>query len=475
MRTNVPGSNPDDFDYAASKSAASDSILREARDAGVRLVRCLWADTSNIIRGRAVHIDSLRQHMINGIGVPASTMGLTITDLQAAPYLHGLVRLLPDPSTFRVIQYAPNTALMIGDLYETDLQPWALCPRTFLKRMLADLADLGLHLQVSFEIQYYFGIRTNDGSFVPVDESLYSSSIGMAVAGKVVNEIAGSLDEQRIGLDTYYPESGHGQQELVLRPTDPLNACDDLVMVRESIRSIAWVHGWYASFAARPFETQPSSGLAIQFSLLDRHDHNQIFGESSESTDTSRDFVTAELSDLAQSFIAGVLNHLPGQVAIACPTVNSYRRFQPQAPVSPFAIWGFDNRQVMLSIIPLTWREENSAAHVEFRLADGSANPYLMLGSLVAAGIDGISAHTPLAEPVQYSPSVMDLSAQESSRHPLPATLGSACEALEQDAMLQAALGTPLFETYLAVKRQEVKSFDGLTPVVEQIRHFWKF
>ena len=116
------------------------------------------SDLSNIIRGRAIHVGALRQHMINGIGMPASTMGLTISYIQSAPGLRGQVRLLPDPGTFRVVQYAPNTAVMLGELYETDLQPWALCPRTFLKRMLADLTDLGLHIHVGSELEFYFGV-----------------------------------------------------------------------------------------------------------------------------------------------------------------------------------------------------------------------------------------------------------------------------------------------------------------------------
>ncbi|HEY3342072.1 MAG TPA: glutamine synthetase family protein, partial [Anaerolineae bacterium] len=365
MRTNVPGSNSDENDYAANKAAASESILREARDAGVRLVRCLWADLSNIIRGRAIHVDALRQHMINGIGLPASTMGLTITDLQAIPDLRGQVRLLPDPSTFHVTQYAPNTALMIGDLYETDLQPWALCPRTFLKRVLADLADQGLRLQVGTELEFYFGVRANDGSFVPVDESLYSSSVGMAVAGKVINEIIGSLDEQRIAIDHYHPEGGHGQQELVLLPTDPLTACDRILMVRETIRSVAWTHGWYASFAARPFETQPPSGMHVHLSLMDRNDHNVVY---KLPTSAAPDPTQSDLSESARNFIAGLLKHLPGLAALACPSVNSYRRLQLQAPVAPFVAWGFDNDQTMLSIVPLTWREESAWANVEFKL-----------------------------------------------------------------------------------------------------------
>ena len=473
MRTNVPGPNSDEYDYVMNKAAASESILREARDAGVRMVRCLWADLSNIIRGRAIHVDALRQHVIDGIGLPASAMGLTITDVQAMPALRGQVRLLPDPGTFRVIQYAPNTALMIGDLYETDLQPWALCPRTFLQRTLADLADLGLRVQVGVELEFYFGVRANDGSFVPVDESLYSSSVGMAVAGKVINEIIGSLDEQRIAIDHYHPESGHGQQELVLQPTDPLTACDRILMVREAVRSIAWAHGWYASFAARPFETQPPDGMHVHLSLLDRYDHNLLYKPPAGGTPEP---ALSDLSDPARAFIAGALQHLPGLAALACPTVNSYRRLQPQAPVAPFAAWGFDNRQAMVRIVPLTWREGNATANVEFKLADGTANPYLMMGGLIAAGMDGISAQTPLPEPVQASPATLEPDAREAlGIASLPTSLPAACDLLERDPALSMALGAPLLDAYLAVKRQEAKSFDGLTAAVEQIRHYWKF
>jgi glutamine synthetase len=473
--THPPGKNPnsDEYDYATGKAAASDSILREARDAGVRLVRCLWADLSNIIRGRAIHVDALRQHVINGIGIPASSMGLTITDLQAAPHLKGQVRLLPDPRTFRVVQYAPNTAVMLGELYETDLQPWALCPRTFLKRMLADMTDLGLHMQVGFEIEFYFGVRASDGSFVPVDESLYSSSVGMAVAGKVINDIVGSLDEQHVAIDHYHPEGGHGQQELVLRAADPLTACDRVLLARETIRSIAWSHGWYASFTARPFEAQPPSGLHAHLSLFDRYEQNVLYKPGDK---TAEGRYAPEISEQASRFMAGLLHHLPALTALTCPTVNSYRRLQAQSPIAPFVAWGYDNRQAMLRLVPLTWQEGDAAANMELKLADGSANPYLMLGGLIAAGMDGLSDDYGLMQPVQSSPAQMDPALRESlGIEPLPAHLLAACETLERDDVLAAAMGSLMLDTFLAIKRQEVKTFEGSTAATEQVRHYWKF
>ncbi len=467
------GTNPDDYDYATNKASASDYILREARDAGVRLVRCLWADISNVIRGRSIHVGALRNYMINGIGLPASTMGLTMTDVQAAPSLHGQVRLLPDADTFRVVQYAPNTALMLGDLYETDLQPWALCPRSFLKRVVADLTDLGLRAQVGFEIEFFFGVRGSEGSFVPVDESLYSSSVGMAVAAKVINDIVGSLDDQRIPLDHYHPELGHGQQEIALAPSDPLTACDRVLRLRETVRSIAWSHGWYASFAARPFEAQPPSGMHAHLSLWNRYDQNLMF---EPAQDNNRDISTKKMGDQAAWLMSGVLRHMPGLTALACPTVNSYRRLQMQSSLPPFAAWGYDNRQTMLRVVPLTWHESALSANIELKLPDGSANPYLMIGGMLAAGLDGIANHYRLPTPVEESPGALDADIrQKMGIQALPASLTEACDLLEQDAALTAALGAPMIDAFLAVKRQEVKTFEGASLAVEIARHFWKF
>jgi glutamine synthetase len=467
----VPGSDPDD--YATNKASASDYILREARDAGVRLVRCLWADLSNVIRGRSIHVGSLRQHMIDGIGIPAGSMGLTINDVQAIPGLQGHVRLLPDPSTFHVIQYAPNTALMLGELYEIDLQPWALCPRTFLKRMLADLTDMGLHLQVGFELEFYFAVRGSDGGFVPVDESLYSSSVGMGISGKVINDIVTSIDEQRLQLDHYHPEMGHGQQELVFRPADPLTACDRVLLARETVRSIAWSHGWYASFAAKPFDSQPPSGMHAHISLLDRYDRNLM---CKPEIVTSEDGKGYEMQDQGRWFVSGILSHLPALTALACPTVNSYRRLHAQTAAQPYVTWGYDNRQAMLRLVPLTWKEGSASASVEFKLADGSANPYLMMGGLIAAGLDGIASKYSLPEPLAAISPLKEVTG-ESGAGPvrLPLTLQNACESLAQDGILASGLSAQLLGAYLDVKRQEIKSFEGVLPSTEMIRHFWKF
>ncbi|HEY3342516.1 MAG TPA: glutamine synthetase, partial [Anaerolineae bacterium] len=110
------------------------------------------------------------------------------------------------------------------------------------------------------------------------------------------------------------------------------------------------------------------------------------------------------------------------------------------------------------------------------KLADGTANPYLMMGGLIAAGMDGVSTQVLLPEPILVSPATLESGAREVlGIAALPFSLPAACDLLERDTALSAALGTPLLDAYLAVKRQEARSFEGLTATVEQIRHFWKF
>ncbi len=335
-----------------------------------------------------------------------------------------------------------------------------------------------MRAQVGVEIEFYFGTRNSDGSFTPVDDSAYASSLGMLVPAKVINEVVAALDDQRIALEHYHPESGGGQQELTLTATDPLAACDRILLTRETVRATGWAHGWYASFMPKPFESQPGSGLHLHLSLWDRDGDNITVaglpgGMQALADDAGRQ---PPISGVFGSFMAGVMQHLPALAALSCPTSNSFRRLQPQAPLPPYAAWGYDNLQTLVRQVPLSWSDPQSSANVEFKFADPSANPYLMLGGLLAAGLDGVINHLEPIQPIDVSPQALD--AEERSKlgiAPLPASLASACDVLAEDICLGAALGTPLLEAYLGVKRHEARVFENAAAATEQSRLFWKF
>lgn len=167
---------------------------------------------------------------------------------------------------------------------------------------------------------------------------------------------------------------------------------------------------------------------------------------------------------------------MPALTALACPTVNSYRRRQAEPPIAPFAAWGYDNRETLLRVAPQNWREVTSSANIEVKLADGASNPYLMMGGLIAAILDGQSNRYPLAAPIERSPALIDAETRQTlGLQPLPSSLITACDTLEHDAILSAALGSPMLDAFLAVKRKEARTFENATTASEIARHFWKF
>src|SRR5262245_18620867 len=147
----------------------------------------------------------------------------------------GEIRLVPDPATFTVIPYAPRSAAMIVNHVRLDGEPYAACPRQFLTRMAGELADRGMELRCSVENEFALAHRV-DGQHVPLDNSACFSTTGMTASAEVIDALVTALDEQGIELAQYYPELGHGQQELSVLHRPALEAADTQVLVRETIR-----------------------------------------------------------------------------------------------------------------------------------------------------------------------------------------------------------------------------------------------
>jgi glutamine synthetase len=182
------------------------------------------------------------------------------------------------------------------------------------------------------------------------------------------------------------------------------------------------------------------------------------------------------VSDLGYHFIAGVLEHLPALLALTCPSVNSYRRLQPHFWSSAFTAWGPDNREAAVRV-PSTFPSDRAGStNAELKAADASSNPYLAMGGLLAAGLDGIARALKPGDPVLVDPGTLsdsERAARGIRRY--PTTLGAALDELEQDRTLMRALGPMLARAYLAVKRSEVEAFGREDAAFETRHHFWKF
>jgi glutamine synthetase len=434
-------------------------VLERAEIEGIELIRFLYADHGGVIRGKAASRSRLAERLNTGIGHTVAMMAMNMLDqLQEVEHLGpvGEVRIVPDPSTFVPLPHAPGAAAMLSDLREPDGSPWAACARTFLKDAVGALADEGYTLLAAFEPEFTLGRRLPDpaGGFdrlVPLDDTLCYAATGFDTAHDYTIKLIRALETQGLHVEHYHPELGPGQQELSVRHAPALRAADNHVLYRETVRGVAMRMSMWASLAPKPLADQAGNGAHLHLSLW--NDTQNMFADDSE---------------LRAGFIGGLIAHLPALTALTCGSVNGFRRLAPRTWASAYAVYGPDNREAAIRICsPLG---ESGEPNLELKPSDSSANPYLSLGAVIHAGLDGIRRKLDPGEAVDVDPDTRP------GRYPrLPASLEEALDALEADEVLMEALGPLRRSAYLAVKRSEAAAFAAKDASYELFHHMRVF
>ena len=455
---------------AVDVDAKRREIVAQAEASGLRLVRFLYCDNDGIIRGKSAGIKDLRDRLESGIGLTLAMQAFTMLDHLASVEGMGPVgeiRLVPDPSTFAIAPYAPHTATVLVDMQTLDGQPYAADGRFFLKRMIARAADgHDLSLIAAFEPEWSLAIKTGD-QFTPIDDSGCFTSTGMNMAAPVIDDIVAALESQGMTVEQYYAELGWGQQELSIRHAPALQAADHHIMYRETVRGIALTHGRHASFAPKPWGDQAGNGCHLHFSGWTKDQRvNRFYDADGEYN----------LSTLARQFMAGILDHLPALVALTCASVNSYRRLQPQMWASAYRAWGPDNREGALRVASPFKGHEAESTNVELKSSDSSANPYISLAGVMAAGLDGIERQLTLPPPVTVDPHTLDESERKKiGADRLPTSLKEAIANLKTDRLLLDAMGQRLATSYIAVKELDIDAFAAADEAFEFRQHIYKY
>jgi glutamine synthetase len=445
----------------------ADAVIRAVDEHALRLVRFLYCDNGGTIRGKASSRHGLEGRIASGIGLTVAMQAMNSLD-QLQPVTDmgpvGEVRLVPDPDTFRVLPYAPNTGAMFVDMIGLDGTPAPVCQRSFLKRQCQRLAERGLRIEVSFENEFSLASETPDG-YEPVDSSLCFSTIGMTAVQDVIDDLVAALEAQGIVLEQYYAELGHGQHEIATGHAPAVEAVDNQIFTRETIRAVASAHGLVASLAPKPWPDNAGNGCHIHFSLWegDRNRFHDADGPGS-------------LSAEALSFIAGLLEHLPGLCGVTAPSFNSYHRIVPRYWAGAYTCWGLDNREAPVRVPSLYAGREEASTNAELKAADASCNPYLAVGALIAAGLDGIERGLEPPDPVQVDPATLsDAEREAKAIRPLPSSQRDALDALAADDVLTGAMGDVLAASYLAVRRSEWEAYSAEDERFEQRGHFQKY
>jgi glutamine synthetase len=413
----------------------------------------VFVDHAGIPKTKAVHRDGFERRVRAGVGLAKGVLALDPSGMlhpESGLSPVGECRLVPDLSTLTPLPFARGQAMVAVNMTEPDATtPWEGCPRSALERVLGRLAERGCRSVASYEAEFY--VWGPDG---PLDRTPYAASFALTTAADFVAELAETLEEMGIRPEQCHAEVGHGNLELSVGEAEALAAADRRVMVLEAIRGVAHGMGLQTTMAPKPYLDQAGNGHHLHVSLYALEDDTPVLFDASGA-----------LSSAGSGFVGGLLEHLPAIMAFTAPSPNSYQRLAPGMWASAYACYGPDNREAAVRLASPVAGAESATANVELKPMDVTANPYLALAAVLAAGMDGIERNLDPGEPTTVDPATLS-DEERASRgiYPLPASLDEALDALEGDEVLIEALGEPLVRTHLAVARAQAKMAKELSP-----------
>ena len=424
--------------------ASKKDILELVRANTVRFLRLQFTDILGINKNVEIPVSQIDHALEGQVTFDGSS-------------IEGFVRieesdmlLAPDFGTFRIFPWgngAERVARIICDIRTPDGEPFAGDPRGVLARQIAHAKKLGYTMQAGVEAEFFMFKRAPDGSATTVthDVGSYFDLAPVDLGEDARRAIVDVLEQMGFEVEAAHHEVAHGQHEIDFRSADALTTADDLATFRFVVKYVAQQFGLVASFMPKPIFGQHGSGL---------HTYQSLFrGKENAFWDARAQW---QLSRTALHYIGGLLRHARGSCAITNPLVNSYKRLVPgyEAPVN--VAWSMRNRSPMIRI------PDQRGVHtsIELRVPDPSANPYLALAVMLAAGLDGIETKADYREPVDQN--IWDMSFREKRRlriDDLPHDLNEACDELEKDKVITAALGDHITRHFVEAKRTEWREY----------------
>jgi glutamine synthetase len=358
--------------------------------------------------------------------------------------------LAPDLATFRIFPWGGSesrVARLICDINRPDGTPFDGDPRGVLKRQIARAAEHGFTMNAGMEAEFFVFRRGERGEPTTVthDVGSYFDLAPADLGEDARRAIVDALEQMGFEVEAAHHEVAHGQHEIDFRYADALTTADNIATFRFVVKYVAQQFGLLASFMPKPIYGQNGSGMHTHQSLF-RDGRNAFWQQGAQW----------ELSDTALHYIGGLLRHARGFSAITNPLVNSYKRLVPgyEAPVN--VAWSMRNRSPLIRVPD----RRGTGTRIELRMPDPSANPYLALAVMLASGLDGIATNADYREPVDTN--IFEMSHREKRRlriDDLPHDLNEACDELEKDEVIMAALGEHVARHFLNAKRAEWREY----------------
>jgi len=460
--------------WADEQARAAKAVVQAIKSKKLELVRFSFADQHGVLRGKTLLAADAPAMMQSGVTMTTTLLAKDTAHKTAYPVFTpgggfdmkemqggGDFVMVADPTTFQVLPWtgnngAPNTGWLLCDIVFPDGKPVPFSTRQILRDALAKLQTAGFDYRAGLEVEFHLfklenpRLSPEDATWPPgaPEVSLLNQGYQYLTESRF-DQIDAALEPIRRGvaalglpLRSVEVELGPSQCEFTFRPQAGLDAADTMILFRTAAKQIARRHGLLASFMCRP--AQPnlfSSGWHLHQSLIDRRRGGNAFAGNAREG----------LSATGLQFLAGLLQHAHAATAFATPTVNGYKRYRAYTLAPDRAIWARDNRGVMVRV--MGQEPGDPATHLENRVGEPAANPYLYMASQIYAGLDGI------AEKRDPGPSAD--TPYETKAQALPKNLREALAALRASAMFRKAFGDTFVDYYAHLKEAEFARFEA--------------
>jgi glutamine synthetase len=349
--------------------------------------------------------------------------------------------------TTRLLPWHDRTIGVMGGFYLGSGERLPIDVRAVLARQLDRAAELGYVARFGFEYEFYVflgdvrSLRDSGYRLDPVRVRPYLYGIyGGGLEEELMDGVRRGLEAAGVSIEASSPETGAGQFELNIRHAEGLRAADDAFIFKHGVKEMLAQRGLLASFMAKPRARWSGSSCHVHQSLWSRESGDNVLGDPSDP---------AGISDVARTYVGGLLATLPELTAIFWPTPNSYKRNVPYSWAGTSVSWGHDNRTTSLRVIT----NPPVATRVEHRVPGADANPYLVAAACLAGGLHGIESKAAPPDPVAGD------AYADADLEPLPRTLDDALDALASSALARELLGPEFVEHYVALKRHEAERY----------------
>ena len=428
-----------------SNSTLIADILARIEQERIKFIDLQFTDVVGIVKNVTIPAHELPEALKSGIWFDGSSVEGFVRIAESDMHLR------PDLSTYAVIPWLSgdeSTARLICDVYTPDGQPFLGDPRNVLRRALEEARQMGFLYSTGPELEFFLLKPHADGSLIPPaphDKASYFDAPSDMAAG-LRRQMASTLEALGLQVEAMHHEGAAGQHEIDFRYSGALSTADSAVTLRVALKVIAQQNGLYCTFLPKPIQGINGSGMHVHQSLTYAATGKNAFSDPGDAHG---------LSKVAKHFIAGQLVHARGMCAILAPLVNSYKRLVAGYEAPVYISWARINRSALIRVPRAT---ESESTRLELRCPDPSCNPYLAFAVMLAAGLDGIRRELPVSDATEENIYLIE-NQRQTRTNVLPGSLNQALNALEEDKVIQEALGAHTFDNFISAKRQECEEY----------------